>query len=158
MTLTTYDERLCKILEPGVCSTGKRFETLCKLGEAGIPTVVWLCPILPFINDTEENLHGILDYCERAGVKAVIWFGAGLTLRDGSREYFYKALDRHFPGMKEKYIRSYGMSYGIMSPEHKSLDRLFHQYCEKAGMMHDNGEIFSYINEFETKNTQMSLF
>ena len=158
MTLTTCDENLCKILEPGVCTTKSRFEVLCRLKEAGIPTVVWLCPILPFINDTAENLNSILDYCEEAGVKGIIYFGAGLTLRDGSREYFYQALDRHFPGMKEKYIRSYGMSYGLMSPNHKELDRLFHARCEKAGIMHDNEEIFSYLNEFETKNTQTSLF
>ena len=66
MTLTTYDEALCKKLEPHVSTTRERFEALCALRDAGIPTVVWLCPILPFINDTEENLRGILDYCVRA--------------------------------------------------------------------------------------------
>ena len=158
MTLTTYDEKLCRILEPGVCSTKRRFETLCTLRDAGIATVVWLCPILPFINDSAENLNGILDCCEKAGVKGIIWFGPGLTLREGSREYFYRALDRHFPGMKEKYISSFGMSYSLMSPRQRELDRLFHSRCEKAGIMHDNNEIFTYLNEFERKDTQTSLF
>ncbi|MBP0981866.1 MAG: radical SAM protein, partial [Oscillospiraceae bacterium] len=63
MTLTTFDEALCKKLEPNVSTTRERFEALCRLRDEGIPTVAWLCPILPFINDTEENINGILDYC-----------------------------------------------------------------------------------------------
>lgn len=98
MTLTTYDEALCKILEPKVCTTRERYETLKILRDNGIPTIVWLTPVLPFINDTETNLRGILDYCFDAGVKGIICFGFGTTLRDGDREYFYAALDRHFPG------------------------------------------------------------
>ena len=158
MTLTTCDEKLCRLIEPGVCSTQRRFEVLRELGEAGIPTVVWLCPILPFINDTQENLNSILDYCEMAGVKGTVWFGAGVTLREGNREYFYRALDRHFPGLKEQYIKTYGMSYSLMSPRHRELDTLFHARCEKTGIMHDNEEIFSYLSEFEVKDTQTSLF
>ena len=75
-------------------------EALKQLRDAGIPTVVWLAPILPFINDTEANLRGILDYCIEAGVYGIICFGMSLTLRDGNREYFYQQLDRHFPGLK----------------------------------------------------------
>lgn len=88
MTLTTYDEDLCKKIEPNVSTTKERFEALKKLNEAGIPTIVWLCPILPFINDTEENIRGILEYCIEAKVYGVICFGMGLTLREGNREYF----------------------------------------------------------------------
>jgi len=106
MTLTTYDEELCKILEPNVCTTRKRYEALQIFKENGIPTVVWLSPILPFINDTRENIEGILDYCISAGVRGVICFGMGMTLREGDREYYYAALDRHFPGMKEKYQKN----------------------------------------------------
>ena len=105
MTLTTYDEDLCRIVEPNVETTYERFRALEILRDNGIPTVVWLCPILPFINDTEENIRGILDYCVRAKVKGIINFDMGVTLRDGNREYFYKKLDEHFPGLKEKYIR-----------------------------------------------------
>lgn len=82
MTLTTYDEDLCKKIEPNVSTTKERFEALKKLNEAGIPTIVWLCPILPFINDTEENIRGILEYCIEAKVYGVICFGMGLTLRE----------------------------------------------------------------------------
>ncbi|GAB1402192.1 radical SAM protein [Elusimicrobiota bacterium] len=94
MTLTTYDEDLCSKVEPNVSSTKERFEVLKKLRDAGIPTVVWLCPILPFINDTKENISKILDYCIEAKVYGILCFGIGLTLREGNREYFYKQLDK----------------------------------------------------------------
>ena len=151
MTLTTYDEELCKKIDPGVCTTRRRFEVLKAMRDAGIPTVVWLCPILPFINDTEENLRGILNYCVEAGVRGVLCFGMGLTLRDGNREYFYEQLDRLFPGMKERYMREFGNSYICSSPRNGRLMKLFHRTCEKAGIMHNNDEIFKYLNEFQEK-------
>lgn len=77
MTLTTYDEELCKKLEPNVSTTRERFEVLKRLRNAGIPTVVWLCPVLPFINDNEENITGILEYCIEAKVYGIICFGIG---------------------------------------------------------------------------------
>ena len=127
MTLTTYDEDLCKKIEPNVSTTKERVEALKKLHDAGIPTVVWLCPILPFINDTEENIKGILNYCIEAKVYGVICFGMGLTLREGNREYFYSQLDRLFPYLKDKYIQTYGMQYQINSPNNATLMKLFHQ-------------------------------
>ena len=152
MTLTTYDEELCKKIEPGVCTTRRRFEVLKAMRDAGIPTVVWLCPVLPFINDTEENLWGILNYCVEAGVRGVLCFGMGLTLRDGNREYFYEQLDRLFTGMKERYMREFGNSYICSSPRNGRLMKLFHRTCEEAGIMHNNDEIFKYLNEFQQKH------
>ena len=151
MTLTTYDEELCKKIEPGVCTTRRRFEVLKAMHDAGIPTVVWLCPVLPFINDTEENLQGILNYCVEAGVLGVLCFGMGLTLRDGNREYFYDQLDRLLPGMKERYMREFGNSYICSSPRNGRLMKLFHRTCEEAGSMHNNDEVFKYLNEFQEK-------
>lgn len=158
MTLTTYDEDLCRILEPNVSTTRQRFDALCCFRDAGIPTVVWLCPILPFINDTEENLLGILELCAQAEVKGIIYFGAGLTLRDGNREYFYTHLDRHFPGLKQKYIRTYGNAYEIPSPNKVMLDSLFHRFCQERGIWHDNDQIFSYLHRLDDKESQMTFF
>ena len=158
MTMTTYDETLCKILEPNVSTTKERFETLLQFKEAGIPTVVWLTPILPFINDTEENIRGILEYCVEAGVKGIICFGMGVTLRDGDREYFYKALDKHFPGIKNKYIRTYGNAYDIPSPNNEKLLEIFKEVCVKNGMIYQIKECFQYLHEFPEKYEQMSLF
>lgn len=157
MTMTTYDETLCKILEPNVSTTKERFETLLQFKEAGIPTVVWLTPILPFINDTEENIGEILEYCVEAGVKGIICFGMGVTLRDGDREYFYKALDKHFPGIKNKYIRTYGNAYDIPSPNNEKLLEIFKEVCVKNGMIYQIKECFQYLHEFPQKYEQMSL-
>lgn len=158
MTLTTYDENLCRILEPDVCTTKRRYEVLLACRELGIPTVVWLSPILPYINDTKENLAGILRYCIRAGVKGIICFGMGVTLREGDREYYYAALDRHFPGLKERYQREFGLAYELNSPRHAELMRLFHAVCEKYGIMHDTGQIFRYLQEFPEPYEQLTLF
>lgn len=157
MTMTTYDETLCKILEPNVSTTKERFETLLQFKEAGIPTVVWLTPILPFINDTEENIREILEYCVEAGVKGIICFGMGVTLRDGDREYFYKALDKHFPGIKNKYIRTYGNAYDIPSLNNEKLLEIFKEVCVKNGMIYQIKECFQYLHEFPQKYEQMSL-
>lgn len=158
MTLTTYDERLCRMVEPNVSTTRQRAETLRKFRDAGIPTVVWLSPLLPWLNDTPENILGILEYCREAGVKGIINFGMGLTLRDGDREYYYAALDRHFPGLKQRYIQTYGNAYELPSPNSQALWQLFLEKCEQYGIWHDNDRIFSYMMTFEEKEKQMSFF
>lgn len=157
MTLTTYDEDLCKKIEPNVCTTKDRVAALKKLHEAGIPTVVWLCPILPFINDTEGNIRGIIGYCIEAKVYGIICFGMGLTLREGSRDYFYNQLDKLFPHMKEKYLHTYGMQYQLDSPRNTELMKFFHQMCEDNGIVHDNSELFGYLNRFEEKSNYVQL-
>ena len=159
MTLTTWEESLCRILEPNVSTTAERFAALMKLKEAGIPTVVWLCPILPFLNDTAENINRLLDCCEQAGVRGIVQFGMGVTLRQGNREYFYRQLDRHFPGLKERYIRTYGNAYVLESPNGRELLELLHRRCRDAGILHDNPSVFRYLQEMEIKQPQqMSLF
>ncbi len=160
MTLTTCDEGLCRKIEPNVCTTRERFEVLKKMRDAGIPTVVWLSPILPFINDTEENISGILDMCVEAKVCGIICYGMGMTLREGNREYFYQQLDSLFPGMKDKYIKMYHNQYIVSSPRHEKLMRMFHQRCEENGILHDNDEIFRYLATYEEKNaaTQLNLW
>lgn len=158
MTLTTYDETLCRILEPNVSTTAQRYGALKEFQQAGIPTVVWLSPLVPFLNDTPENVLGILDYCADAGVKGIINFGMGLTLRDGNREYFYAALDRHFPGLKETYIRTYGNAYELPSPRERELRKLFHDGCEARGILHSNDAVFRYLNTLEEKQEQLSWF
>ncbi len=158
MTMTTYNEELCKIIEPAVSTTRERFDALLQFKKAGLPTIVWLTPILPFINDTEENIRGILDYCIEAGVKGIICFGMGVTLRDGNREYFYRALDKHFPGIKNKYIKTYGNAYNLPSPDSERLLQIFRKLCKENGIMYHTQECFQYLYEFPEKYTQMSLF
>ncbi|MDQ2088036.1 radical SAM protein [Herbivorax sp. ANBcel31] len=157
VTLTTYDEDLCRIIEPNVCTTKRRFEVLKKMHEAGIPTVVWLTPILPFINDNCENILGILDYCEQAKITGLLNFGVGMTLRYGNREYYYKKLDEHFPDLKKKYMRRYGSSYGIKSPNNQRLTGIIKKFCKDNNIIFGK-EVFSFCAHFPEKNQQITLF
>ncbi len=164
MTLTTADEDLCRILEPAVCTTRRRFEVLLRMKEAGIPTVVWICPLLPFINDSSENLAALLDMCLKAGVRGIINFGMGVTLREGDREYFYAQLDKHFPGMKERYIRTFGTSYEVPSPNSRQLYQQFTDFCREHDIMSNPDMIFQWMSTYpaEKQNNcppgQLSLF
>ena len=158
ITLTTYDDDLCKILEPNVCNTKRRIEVLEKMHERGIPTIVWLTPICPFINDTPENITAILEECSRVGVKGVICFDMGLTLREGDREYYYAALDKHFPGLKEKYIARYGNAYEIPSPHAGELMNLFKNICKERGMLYRPEDCFGFMHELPDRYEQLSFF
>ena len=158
MTLTTYDDNLCRIVEPNVCNTKRRIQVLEEMRERGIPTVVWLTPILPFLNDTEENIAAILEECVRVGVKGIVCYNMGLTLRDGDREYYYAALDKYFPGMKEKYRKRFGNAYELPSPNAGNLMKLLYGICSKNEILSKPEECFRYIQEFPDKYTQMSLF
>ena len=159
MTLTTYDEKLCRVIEPNVCTTKRRYETLKELEGAGIPTVVWFTPMLPYINDTEQNVRGILEYCFDANVKGILTFGGGgMTLRPGDREHYYEALDRHFPGLKERYIREYGLNYEVPSPNGKYLLDIIKKECIKHKVMYKQDEIFAYLSHLPKKFEQVSMF
>ena len=158
ITLTTYDDDLCHILEPNVCNTRRRIEVLENMQERGIPTIVWLTPVLPFINDTEENITSIMNECVRTGVKGIIDFGMGLTLREGDREYYYAALDKHFPGLKQRYIRTYGNAYELPSPNAKKLTDIYKSICRENGMMSTPDECFRYMGELPERQSQISLF
>lgn len=181
MTLTTADDALCRLVEPCVCPTSRRFEVLCECRARGIPTVVWFSPLLPFINDTVENVDGIVDYCIRAGVKAIICFGMGLTLREGNREYFYAALDRLAaradvtlgtdgsgsvfamrpgePCMKQRYVKTFGYSYIVSSPREKDLMAHLEERCRAHGIMLGTDSVFKWMEEFpEPASQQLELF
>ncbi len=160
MTLTTYDEELCKVIEPNVCTTKRRAEVLNIMREEGIPTICWLTPILPFINDTEENIRGILEYCKEAKTYGILLFGIGVTLRDGDRQYFYQKLDRHFPGLKERYRKTFGNAYEVVSPNHVSLMEIVEKTCRENNIVCDSNKLFAYMHQFEDKQEgeQLSLF
>ena len=157
MTITTYDDELSQIIEPNVCATSKRIEVLKKLNKENIPTVVWLSPILPYINDNEENINKIIDACLKTNVKGIICFNMGLTLREGNREYFYKKLDTHFPSLKEKYINEFGKRYAVISPNNRNLMRLFKKLTDENNILNNPQEIFNYLREFPEKTHQTTL-
>lgn len=158
MTLTTYDDELVSKIEPNVCNTKRRIEVLEKMHERGIPTIVWLTPILPFINDTKENIQAILDECVRVGVTGIICFDIGMTLREGNRDYFYAQLDKNFPGLKQKYIETFGESYILQSPNAKELMELFEETCKAHGILHTPEDCFWFMQYYPEKYQQLSMF
>ena len=160
MTITTFDDGLCRILEPNVCVTSKSIEALKILHDNNIPTIVWMTPILPFINDNEANIMNILKACKEAGVYGIMTFGIGLTIREGDREYYYDKLDKYFPGLKYKYIKRYGNSYELPVPDEYRLNNLLINYCKENNMEYRPDKLFEYLNTFEDKihGEEISLF
>ena len=152
ITLTTADEDLCRKIEPNVCTTKRRVEVLKKLNEANIPTVVWLTPFLPYINDSEENINELLDYCIETNVRGIICFNIGLTLRDGNRQYFYKKLDESFPGLKNRYIEKYGSNYVLESENNRQLMDLFYKRTAENNILNKPDDVFSYLRDFPNKD------
>jgi DNA repair photolyase len=150
-TITTFDDALAKIIEPNAPSTSKRFEAIQRLSENQIYCGITLMPILPYINDSEENLSQLVEKAKAAGAKYIIPF-MGLTLREGSRDYFYQKLDLFFPSLKEKYIRNYGNKYGCESPNAGKLYSLLNSLLDKYKI--------SNRMEFYTpaENSQLKLF
>lgn len=160
MTITTADEALCKIIEPNAPTTKERLETLKELSSAGIDTYLWICPILPFINDGLDNLRTILQYAKEANVKGIVHFDLTLTLREGNREYFYEMLDQYFPKMKDKYIKTFQKSYLCPSPYQKYLLDYLINFCKKNQIEYDYSKITDAIYRLDENPAyeQLSLF
>jgi DNA repair photolyase len=151
ITLTTFDDELCKILEPNVSVTSERFEVLKIMRDNGIATIVWLCPILPFINDNIENISGLLKYCVEAKVYGILCFGIGMTLREGSRDYYYSMLDKHFPGLRIKYEKRYGSNYIITCDSNRELMTYVKKICAENNIVCDTEKLFEYMQTMDEK-------
>ena len=156
MTITTADDDVCAILEPGVANSEERFRAIKELSDAGIFCGVLMMPILPFINDTEDNILRIARRAKEAGAK-FIFPSMGMTLRSGNREYFYKKLDTHFPGVKDKYIKQYGTRYQCSSGKAKKLREVFKEECSRLDIL---SEMQSIIQNYKSgyQNRQMDMF
>lgn len=129
-TITTADDQLAKIIEPSAPSPSKRFSAIKILRENGIYCGITLMPVLPFINDTETHIKDLIDKAIDSGAQYILP-SFGLTLREGSREYFYSQLDKSFEGVKTKYIKTFGLSYGCSSPNSDNLYKLFDAEIKK---------------------------
>lgn len=159
MTLTSSDDKLSKLIEPNVCTTSRRIEVLKIFNEHNVPTVVWLGPILPYLLDTKENINNLIDMMIEAKVKGVIYFGIGMTLRSGNREYYYKNLDKYFPGLKQIYINQYKEKYEVMSPNSVYLNSIITKRLKEHNIMYNPNEVFKYLGTYENKEyVQLTLF
>ncbi|ENK1244223.1 radical SAM protein [Clostridium botulinum] len=159
ITITTFDDELCKRIEPNVCVTSKRFKAIKELSNNGIFTGILLMPILPFINDNEENIVQIVRKAHECGAKFIFAYGMGLTLRGNQREYFYNSLMEKFPNKNivAKYKETFGNKYECASLNHKRLWYIFKNECEKLGILYKMEDIIlAYKSNYG--NNQISWF
>ena len=156
MTVTAAEDSLSRIVEPNVSTSSERFDTLAALSGQGIFTGITMTPLLPFIEDSGENIGKIVRIGHEAGVK-LIYALMGMTLRQGNREYYYKNLDIHFPGLKEKYVSRYGGSYECTCPNAGKLWRAFTEECDRYGILYKMRDIIS-ASRLGYENGQLSFF
>lgn len=156
MTITTYDETLCRLIEPSVSATQERFEAIKVLSDAGVFTGVLMMPILPFINDTEENISRIVETAAAMGAKFV-YPAFGVTLRDGNREYLYQAFNRIDPNLTLKYQQTFGNQYYCESPNSKQLANTFKKLVKEYGLYSKMAEI-TKAYKWPRKQHQLSFF
>lgn len=154
-TITTTDDQLAKKLEPGAPLPSARFKAMKSLSDAGILTGMLMMPILPFIEDTIKNITHLVEQAHHNGASYIIP-SFGMTLRSGSRDYYYAKLDQHFPRLKERYIQQYGSDYGCYSPNNRSLELVFRELCARFGIA---TRMPVYLPEKVSKlNKQLKLF
>ena len=150
-TITTADDALGKKLEPGAALVSDRFKAMRAIAERGIQTGVSLMPVLPFIEDTEENIAAIVEMAHEHGASYIIP-SFGVTMRDRQRAYYYGKLDQLFPGLREKYERAYGDRYHCAVPNADRLAEVFYDLCQRYDI---SPRIIPYKPE---KAEQLSLF
>lgn len=132
-TITAADDELSKKIEPGAPPSSARFEAMRKLSQDGIYTGVSMMPILPFIEDTEENITSLIEKAHKAGAKYILP-AFGMTLRNRQREYYYDRLDELFPRTKQKYQKAFKFNYEAPCPNADKLFDLTHKLCTKYGI------------------------
>lgn len=156
ITITTSDDELCQKIEPHVTPSSKRFEAIRELSEAGISTCVLLMPVLPFIEDSEENIRETIELAHKSGAR-FIYPAFGVTLRQNQREWFFAKLDALFPSVKEKYIEHFGNAYECRSPNSKELWNIFQNECNKSEIKYKMSDIINAYKE-GYGDGQLSLF
>lgn len=133
LSISTTDDVLSKKIEPGAPPVSRRFEAIRALTKQGIAAGVCMMPILPFIEDTPENITALVERAAESGASFILpWFG--MSLRDRQRDYYYQQLDRIFPGLREKYERAYGSRYGCPARGSNQLAEIFYRLCAQYGI------------------------
>lgn len=156
-TITTPSDELSKIIEPNVCQTSKRLNAIKTLSDNGIFTGIMMNPTLPFITDNEDDIKKLVKLAYEHGAKFIHTY-MSVTLRDNQRDYYFQKLDKHFPNLKEKYIKAYGERYNCLVPNYQKLYKIFQNECEKYGLLYKMPDIIkAYKKEIKT-NEQITLF
>jgi DNA repair photolyase len=155
-TITASDDNLSKIIEPNVCCCSERLKAMKQLSDNGLFAGVLLSPIIPFITDTEENIRQIVRLSYENGAKFV-WSMGGVTLRGNQRTYFYNQLDKHFNGLKDKYLKTFGNNY-ICNSMNKNIAVVFKEECNKYGLLYKMQDIIETYKKIDKKSEQLNLF
>ena len=156
-TITTPNDELSKVIEPRVCPSSKRFEAIKELTDNGIFAGIMMNPVLPFITDSEEDIKELVRLAHENGAKFIQTY-MGMTLRENQRDYYYEQLDKHFKGLKEKYIKYYGEKYNCPVPNYKRLYKIFTDECDKYGILYNMEDIIKVYKKEIKETEQMSLF
>lgn len=133
LTVTCAEDDLCRKIEPHVSPTSERFAALRTLADHGVYAGVWLNPLLPYLTDTEDNIRRIVRMTADHGGRFVVCFFA-MTLRTGNREYYFSALERDFPGVRSRYLYTYGNAYELAVPDADRLYDAFRDECTRQGL------------------------
>jgi len=156
-TITTPDDNLSKIIEPNVCVSSKRLEAIKKLNDNGIFAGIMMNPVLPFITDKEDDIKKLVELANEYGAKFIHTY-MGMTLRENQRVYYFEKLDEKLPGLKEKYIKTYGDRYNCLVPNYKQLYKVFADECDKYGILYKMNDIIRAYKKKSTNDEQISLF
>ena len=156
-TITTPNDELSKIIEPRVCVSSKRFEAIKTLSDNGIFTGIMMNPILPFLTDSEKDIKELVRLAHESGAKFIQTY-MGMTLRENQRDYYYQELDKHFKGLKDKYIKYYGDRYNCPIPNYKELYKIFTSECDKYGILYNMKDIIKAYKKEIKENEQLTLF
>jgi DNA repair photolyase len=155
-TVTTAGDELSRIIEPHVCVSSARFRAMKTLSEAGLFTGILLSPIIPFITDTEDNIREIIRLSYESGAKFV-WSMGGVTLRKNQRTYFYDQLDRHFKGLREQYVKTFGNQY-ICNSLNRNLAQVFRETCQKYGLLYQMPDIIRAYKKSGVSDNRLKLW
>ncbi len=157
ITITAADDMLCNKIEPNAPPSSARFAAIKELSQEGIYSGILLMPVLPFLEDNEENITAITRLAYESGAK-FIYPAFGVTLRQNQRDWYFKKLDEFFPSVKEKYIRQFGDAYECRSPKAKELWNLFKYQCDKNNILYRMEDIIKSYKHGYYDNKQISLF
>ena len=156
ITITTADDALSQKIEPHAAPSSERFDALHTLHAQGVFCGILLMPVLPFLEDTDENVLAIVRRAAECGARFV-YPAFGMTMRDVQREYFLSNMERLFPGIREKYRKAFGTNYSCTSPRARALWTIFKKECDQLGILYKMSDIISAY-KLGYGDSQLSFF
>ncbi|MDF2886569.1 MAG: Radical domain protein [Lacrimispora sp.] len=158
VTVTTTDDALAAKIEPRVSKPSDRLSLIAALKDHGLFAGILLMPVLPFLEDHEENIRAIIKGAKEAGAD-FIYPAFGVTLRNNQREWYYDRLRELFPGehIDQEYMKLYQNNYQCTSPRARKLWQIFSDECQRNGILYKMPDIIhAYKKRYQI--TQLSLF